>query len=72
MAAWVLVELRVEHPVVDIRTGMTPKGGRFPTETAYGTVWWISAGVSLLIAATAAVLTTTTRTQVCRPGSRGR
>lgn len=42
-----------------IPTGMTVKGGRFPSETAYETVRWISAGVSLLIAATAAVLTTT-------------
>ncbi|MEU0932548.1 MFS transporter [Embleya sp. NPDC005971] len=44
-----------------VLTSMTVKGGRFPSETAYETVWWISAGVSLLIAATAAVLTTTPR-----------
>ncbi|MFI6977077.1 hypothetical protein ACIBSV_00655 [Embleya sp. NPDC050154] len=44
-----------------IPTGTTVKGGRFPSETAYETVWGISAGVSLLIAATAAVLTTTAR-----------
>ncbi|WP_439680986.1 hypothetical protein [Embleya sp. MST-111070] len=41
-----------------ILAGMTFKGGRFPAETAYETVWWSCAAISLLAAATAAFLAT--------------
>lgn len=37
-----------------ILTAMTFKGGRFPTETAYETVWWICTAIAVLVAAAAA------------------